>query len=187
MNDTRLPSHADFRAALGELGVDPAPALVDRTREPRESTRSDSAGHWFDVDAPDSSALVWALGGVLAFVLLVAWIGRGTRRRGVPLASGKPTLTSRTRSRDLAAEGRFVEALVARYEELLAVLETRELLRRHPASTGRAYQRQLAAPHDAAFGALLRELYPARYGGASVDAGDFERWDHSARALEETA
>lgn len=187
MNDTRLPSHADFRAALGELGVDPAPALVDRTRESGASTRTDAGERWFDVDAPDSSAVVWALGGVLAFVLLVAWIGRGARRRDLPRAAGKPTLTSRTRSRDLAAEGRFVEALVARYEELLAALETRELLRRHAACTGRAYQRQLAAPHDAAFGALLRELYPARYGGASVGADDFARWDHSARALEETA
>lgn len=79
---------------------------------------------------------------------------------------------------ELAAQGRFGEAMQAAFLGMMLQLDQRGLLRFHPSKTPADYAREAALePADrAALKGLVRGLYSVVFGGAACSPDDYRQW-----------
>ncbi len=120
---------------------------------------------------------------ILVHLAYVTWrITRPTVRAGPASAGpGPPMDDERThlrRAAELAAVGRYAEALAHRFVALLLRLEGQQAVQCHPAKTPAEYvlEARLDADGRAGLSALVQRLYHHLFGAAPCDARGYEEF-----------
>jgi hypothetical protein len=172
-----------------------APAYQWTETEPRLSwlarwwrTLVDSLGRFRDANPTAADILFWSLVAILVVIFVHGgWIMYQTVR-GATAAEGKSGSISPLAIRDerwfqrlaeqLAAQGRFAEAMQAAFTALALKLESRGVLRYHPSKTPREYAREarLVESSRAELQEAVAQLYAHAYAGQRCSPQQYQTW-----------
>jgi hypothetical protein len=132
--------------------------------------------------------LLWGLVAVLVAIFVHGgWIMYQTvHRAGAPPSEGSTEALSsirderwyQRRAEELAAQGRFAEAMQAAFTALMLHLDTRGILRFHPSKTPREYAREAKLGEDlrAILAGAVGTLYACAYAGRVCGADQYREW-----------
>jgi len=192
------PVPADsLRAVLHRVFDDPAYRWVP-PRAPLSflSRWGEAVSQWFDRVSASHPELGYAILAGLVVILVVvlvhgAFIVAGTVRRAAALERAGPAVRiaerrdaawHRRQADRLAREGKYAEALMEEFWAVIAELDSRRLVKFHPAKTPGEYIYEPGlGPTDRSRLALLVErLYALVFAGREIHPDDLNQWRQSA-------
>ena len=152
-------------------------------------------GNWVGDSEVTGLVLVWIIIGIaVALLVSIVWsvvrptaVGKRGGRRGA--TSGAVLTTPRfdarlEKARELAAGGRFAEAMSALYQATCLWLDHGGHARYEDDKTGGDYAREMTSGElRSGFRQLLGRFYPVAYGGRAASADSYDRMRHSATEL----